>query len=491
LPERFGRRWEKARTGKISRKEGTLAKILAIDDERQFCELLADKIRQMNHEATCAFTMQEGLLKAAVGDYDVVYLDVNLPDGNGLAEINRIRSAPSAPEVIIMTGDGDPDGAELAIKSGAWDYMEKHASISRMTLPLIRALQYREKTLAGGKPPALQCEGVVGKSRRMQLVFSQMSQAASSDACVLIGGETGTGKEMAALTIHNNSSRASRNFVVVDCASLTETLVESVLFGHVRGAYTGAHSQQEGLIRQADGGTLFLDEIGELPVSIQKSFLRVLQERRFRPLGATQEIGSDFRLIAATNRNLDEMAQKGMFRTELLYRIRSFQIDLPSLREHIEDIEELTDFHLGKICRKYRIKKKEISPELIETFKSYPWPGNVRELAHTLERAVAAAGDESTVMPDHLPENMRIYAARTHLSRKEGDPLPEQAGKEPGGLPVWDAFRREAMEKAERQYLLHLFETSGRDLTKALAISRLSRSRFYEILKKHRLTFPS
>lgn len=468
-----------------------MAKILAIDDEGQFCDLLMHHIRQMNHEAAYALTMHDGLMMADAGDYDVVYLDVNLPDGNGLAEINRIRSAPSAPEVIIMTGRGDPDGAELAIRSGAWDYVEKDVSISRMILPLVRALQYREKMQAKGNPLALRCEGVVGKNRRMRLCFSQISQAAGSDACALIEGETGTGKEMAALTIHRNSPRESGNFVVVDCASLTETLVESVLFGHVRGAYTGADSKQEGLIRQADGGTLFLDEIGELPLSMQKSFLRVLQERRFRPLGATQEIASDFRLIAATNRNLDEMAQNGTFRTDLLYRIRAFQIDLPPLRERTEDIAELADYHIEKVCRKYRIRKKGVTPELLEIMKGYPWPGNIRELAHAIERAVAAAGDEQTLMPHHLPENMRIFAARTHISRKDVPSDSTRADAVEEGLPAWDVFRREAVEKAEKNYLLGLFQKSGGNLGQALEISRLSRSRFYEILKKHRLTFPA
>ncbi len=466
-----------------------MAKILAIDDEPIFSGLLASKLREMNHEVTCASSLQEGLLKAEIDSYDVVYLDVHLPDGNGIDQINRIKSSRSQPEVIIMTGGGDADGAELAIVNGAWDYIEKPSSVSSMILPLVRALQCREIMMK--KPAAtLKLEGIVVGCQRMHSFLDQMAQAAGSDACVLIGGETGTGKELVAWAIHNNSVRAKRNFVVVDCASLSETLVESVLFGHTRGAYTGADTAQEGLIRQADGGTLFLDEIGELPSAIQKSFLRVLQERRFRPLGASQEISSDFRLIAATNRNLEKMAQGNMFRSDLLYRIRSFQINLPPLRERMDDLKNLADFHLDKICRKYRIVSKELSSELLEAFKVYAWPGNVRELVNTLERAVAAAGDEPALLPHHLPENIRIQVARAALNRKKvrpvsGRPIPEQEV-----ITSWDSFRKEAVEMAERQYLINLLEKSGNDLKGALSLSGLSRSRLYEILKKHQIAFP-
>lgn len=469
-----------------------MARVLVIDDEPQLCGVLERKLKTMGHEVISTFTLRDGLLKAAAGGYDVVYLDVRLPDGNGLGAIKSIRGSLSTPEVIIMTGQGDPDGAELAIKNGAWDYIEKPSSISNMILPMVRALQYREITAAGKPAVALKHEGIVGNSPKMQACFDQIAQAAGSDANILIQGETGTGKELVAWAIHNNSARAQRNFVVVDCASLSETLVESMLFGHTKGAYTGANTTQEGLIRQADGGTLFLDEIGELPASIQKSFLRVLQEHRFRPLGATQERDSDFRLVAATNRNLEKMVQAGQFRSDLLYRVRSFQIDIPPLREHVEDVTELAVYHIMKICERYHQDIKGISPELLEIFKAYPWPGNVRELVNTLERIVAVAGGESTLIPKHLPDNVRIQVARALLSKGPApEPLPDHSGGDQHQCLTWDASRKESIARADRQYLQNLLRLSGNNIHTAMALSGLSRSRLYEILKKYQITFPS
>jgi two-component system NtrC family response regulator len=218
-------------------------------------------------------------------------------------------------------------------------------------------------------------------------------------------------------------------------------------------------------------------------------------------LGATQEVGSDFRLIAATNRNLEGMAQAGTFRDDLLYRVRSFQIDLPPLRDRMEEIQELACFHVEKICRKYRITDKELSSELLDAFRAYRWPGNVRELVNTLESAVGAAGDETILFPHHLPENVRIKVARAMLSRSRAkhvsanppaaDLVFPPADVVPAAIPSWDSFRKETIETAEKQYLSHLFEKSGNDLKGALLLSGLSRSRLYEILKKHQMAFPA
>ncbi|MDD5167173.1 MAG: sigma-54 dependent transcriptional regulator, partial [Syntrophales bacterium] len=284
-----------------------MANILIIDDDQMLCNAMSMKFKMMEHRVSCALTLEDGVREANRNSFDVVYLDVRLPDGNGLDALSIIRKMDDPPEVIIMTGSGDPDGAELAIKNGAWDYIEKPSSINNMILPLVRALQYRDVKLATKPSMKLNRDGIIGNSIPMRACLDQVAEASGSNANVLLSGETGTGKELFAWAIHNNSSRSQRNFVVVDCAALSETLVESMLFGHEKGAYTGADKTKEGLIKQADGGTLFLDEVGELPFSIQKSLLRVLQEHRFRPLGSNHEIGSDFRLVAATNRNLDEM----------------------------------------------------------------------------------------------------------------------------------------------------------------------------------------
>jgi two-component system NtrC family response regulator len=279
----------------------------------------------------------------------VIFLDVRLPDGNGLENLTTFREQPSTPEVIIMTGVGDPDGAELAVKGGAWDYIQKPFSKQEIVLLLHRALDYREKS-AQKIPVILKREHIIGSSSRLQAHLDLLAQAANTDTNVLISGESGTGKELFARAIHQNSVRAGKKFVVVDCTALPENLVESVLFGHKKGAFTGADRTENGLFKYADGGTLFLDEVGELPLSIQKKFLRVLQEHRFRLVGSQQEISSDFRVVAATNRDLEQMVETGDFRQDLLYRLRAFTIELSPLRERFSDTRELTIHHISRIC---------------------------------------------------------------------------------------------------------------------------------------------
>jgi two-component system NtrC family response regulator len=462
-----------------------MAKILIIDDDQMLCDVLTAKLRGMAHETVCALTLEDGLRKTAVDSFDVVYLDVRLPDGNGLDGLPAILKSFSAPEVIIMTGRGDPDGAEIAIKNGAWDYIEKPSSLNTMVLPLVRALQYREIKRLKKPAFALKRNGMIGESPRMHACLDQIAQAADTDANILISGETGTGKELAARAIHSNGRRSHKNFVVLDCASLSETLVESILFGYEKGAYTGADRAHDGLIRQADGGTLFLDEVGELPFSMQRSFLRVLQERRFRPLGAKQELESDFRLITATNRDLNLMVHDGSFRGDLLYRLRAFSVEIPPLRERAGDIEELAVYHVMKICLRYGTDIKSFSPELLDMLRTYDWPGNVRELVNTMERILAVARHESTLFRKHLPEAIRIKVVRSSM---RGDKQNQSVSPAPPDdpLPVWQVYRENALIRIEKQYLQNLLNLAGNDIKKACEISGLSRSRFYEILKRHK-----
>jgi two-component system NtrC family response regulator len=266
-------------------------------------------ITRLTHECVSAQTLDSGLRMMHKKAFDVIFLDVRLPDGNGLDILPDIMALPDPPEVIILTGKGDPDGAELAIRGGVWDYLLKPSSIREISLTLGRALKYHEEKRGRDGDRGLELNGVVGDSPVIKVSFNLLSQAARSETNVLITGETGTGKELFASTIHANSKRKSGNFVVVDCAGLTESLLESTLYGHRKGAFTGAQSDRIGLVKLADGGTLFLDEVGEMPLSMQKAFLRVLQERTFRPVGDTREQTSDFRLVAATNRDLDEMVE--------------------------------------------------------------------------------------------------------------------------------------------------------------------------------------
>jgi two-component system NtrC family response regulator len=334
---------------------------------------------------------------------------------------------------------------------------------------------------------ALKRNGIIGDSEKITACLELVAQAADSDANVLITGETGTGKELFAKVIHANSRRAPKSFVVVDCTALPETLVESVLFGHARGAFTGAETSEEGLIKQADGGTLFLDEIGELPSAIQKKFLRVVQEHRFRPVGGRREITSDFRLMAATNRNLETMVREGRFREDLLFRLRTIVIDAPPLREIPGDIKKLTIHYMNDLCKRFGIIAKRASPEFWETVNAYPWPGNVRELIQALEKALISAKEEPMLFPKHLPTYIRIYAARSSFPEKPASPLkPGIRAGVPDVPPQLKEIRRAAVADAERRYLKDLLSYSGGDKTKACRISGLSRSRFYTLLRRCR-----
>ncbi len=419
----------------------------------------------------------------------MVFLDVRMPDGNGLEALPKIAETPAAPEVIIITGFGDPDGAELAMKCGAWDYIEKGASVKDMSLSLERALQYRREKTDNRKPNviALKREDIYGNSPKLRACLNLVAQAAGSEANILITGETGTGKELFAQAIHRNSPRAAKNFVVVDCAALPETLAESLLFGHEKGTFTGAEKPQEGLVRQAHGGTLFLDEVGELPLALQKTFLRVLQERRFRPLGSTREVESDFRLVAATNRDLEGMVARNQFRSDLLFRLRAFTIELPPLRERAEDIKELVRSQLDHLCECYGMASKGFSPEFLKALLAHHWPGNVRELANTLIRAFSAARFEPTLYPKHLPPEMRAQVMRNAVQ-----PAAVAAGNggQPGParhLPKFQDYRETAYAEAEKHYLQDLMSMAEDNIPEACRLSGLSQSRLYALLKKHRI----
>ncbi|MBN1906144.1 MAG: sigma-54-dependent Fis family transcriptional regulator [Deltaproteobacteria bacterium] len=466
-----------------------MAKILIIDDDREICILLQAVIGKIGHESDCAYSLADGHKKAISEPYDVVFLDVNLPDGNGLSLLSKLKNTPSFPEVIIITGEGGPDGAELAIKNGAWDYIEKPLSIDGITLPLVRALQYRNEKKAIGNSIVLKREGIIGESAKMRYCLDQVAQAAISDETVLIMGETGTGKELFASAIHDNSSRRDNNFVIVDCAALPETLVVSTLFGHVKGAFTGADRDREGLIKQANKGTLFLDEIGELPMSVQKTFLRVLQEKRFRPVGGKEELKSDFRLIAATNRNLEHMIMEERLRQDLLFQIRSLTISLPPLRERVQDIKELSLNIISKACERERIGTKGYSPEFIKTLEAYNWPGNVRELVNALEGAISKARYEPTLFPKHLSDRIRIDLARSTIT----DHM-DRAGKSSDRnitsalsriLPTIKELRETVICENEKKYITELLSVTNGDIKEACRIAGLGRARLYGLMKNY------
>ncbi|KAB2888041.1 MAG: sigma-54-dependent Fis family transcriptional regulator [Desulfobulbaceae bacterium] len=479
-----------------------MAEILILDDDQEICETLKSLCMRLRHSCRSAHSLSAGWDMVRGHNFDILFLDVRLPDGNGLDLLPELMAMADPPEVIILTGKGDPDGAELAIQGGAWDYILKPSSIREITLTLTRALKYRVEKKGKTEADLPDIGKVIGVGPRMKACFQLMAQAARSEANLLITGETGTGKELFARTIHDNSARAGGKFVFVDCASLTESLVESTLFGHRKGAFTGAQDSRIGLIKLADQGTLFLDEIGEMPLSIQKSFLRVLQERTFRAVGDTQEQSSNFRLIAATNRNLEEMVDTGEFRSDLLFRVATIRLPLPPLRQRTEDIEALAAFKTAQLCAQYGMPVKSMDEDFLETLQNYPWPGNVRELFNIIERAIISAGSEQNLFAMHLPRQLRIQVAKEQirqltgsemLSSGEGIHADDDASKI-GQEIFQDIFDRPLpslksfKSASEKIYLSELIRQSGGEISRILSISGLSRSHLYALLKKYGLS---
>jgi two-component system NtrC family response regulator len=471
-----------------------MASILVIDDDPDISDIITQLAEDLGHTVQTVPALAQGLDIVRGSEVDLVFLDVRLPDGSGLNMLPAIRNVPAMPEVIIITGLGDPDGAELAIQNGAWDYIEKTSTLKQIAFSMERALRYRE-TSRMPRTHRLKRDNLVGESPAMRGVLESVAIAALGDASVLITGHTGTGKEVVARTIHDNSARSAAPFVVVDCAALSEHLVEGELFGHVRGSFTGAHSSRMGLVEQADGGTLFLDEVGELPQTIQAAFLRVLQEKRFRPVGSSSERTSDFRLIAATNRDLEGMCEAGQFRTDLFFRIKACAIHMPQLKDRLEDVPALVRYHMKRLCTHYDVGEKELSDDILSLLLNYDWPGNVREMVQVIERTLMRSFQEKILYPEHLPVDIRAKAARRAVQRTccDAPDCPEQPDCDSfsstllqGGVPLYKEYRKACLEQAEAKYFARLMQAAGNDVREACRISGMSRTRLYEMLKIYR-----
>lgn len=474
-----------------------MAHVLVVDENRQYCDQMCQVMIRSGFRISRAHSLREGFRLGREQDIDVVLLTSLLPDGSGTDNLHRFRNSPTAPEVIIMADAADAEEAELAISNGAWDYVLKSRSPKQLVEPLCRLAHYRDnKREARGQEETVAPHfvGIIGSSIQLRACLDLLAKAARSDANVLLTGETGTGKELFAVALHEASRRAKNNFVVVDCAALPETLVESTLFGHEKGSFSGATRAQSGLVKQADGGTLFLDEVGEMPLSLQKVFLRVLQERRFRPVGAEREVKSDFRLVAATNLDLEAMVAAGRFRSDLLFRLRTYAIRLPNLRDRSQDVSELTGYFLDRLCQQHQMPEKIVSRDFLLALGRYPWPGNVRELLHALERSVTAAYDELMLMAKHLPTYIRVSNAKAALLGEEAKggkaasplPLAEASGPQ---LPLrrLQEVRDEALAQVERRYLRQVLTATRGRIDEACQVTGLSRSRLYQLLKDHNL----
>lgn len=458
--------------------------ILIIDDDQNICLFFSKLIEQMGHLYKTAMTLKNARQLFNSHAFDLVLLDLDLPDGNGLELLPEITASREAPETIIITGTGDARGAELAFKYGAWDYVQKPFLLDEVSLPIARALQYRKEKLATHALVPMVRHNIIGESAALRNCLTEVGKAAACDASVLVTGETGTGKELFARAIHENSKRAHKPFIAVDCGALPETLLESTLFGHEKGAFTGAGRKQDGLLVQADGGTLMLDEVGELPMTAQKSFLRTLQQRQVRPIGSSREIPVDIRVVAATNLDLDQMVRENRFRQDLLYRIRAMEITLPPLRKRKQDIEEITVRKLHELSARYGIDTKAVSSEFLKVLTAHDWPGNVRELINVLEYVLASAGSDPTLFPKHLPPEYR-------LSKLEFEPAPVPRQDAPAALKL-DRIRdlptlSDYRDLLERDYLKELMHRANTDRNTACRISGLSQSRLYSLLKKHGL----
>ncbi|MCM2269409.1 MAG: sigma-54 dependent transcriptional regulator [Thermoanaerobaculia bacterium] len=402
------------------------AHVLVVDDERSLVELVTVLCAGEGYQVTQAFSAEEARERLAQRAPDLVLCDVMMPDGNGLDLLREVRAMPDAPAVVMMTAYTSTKTAIDAMKLGAADYVAKPFDVDELKVVLRNALEtrrlaaevvYLREELVG----RYTFENIIGRSPRMRAVFSLVERVARTNSTVLLHGESGTGKELIARAIHFSSPRAEHRFLSINCGAMPESLLESELFGHERGAFTGAVRDKRGLFQEANRGTLFLDEIGEMSQPMQVKLLRALQDRTVRRVGGTTEETVDVRIIAATNRDLQERIARGEFREDLYYRINVIPIELPPLRERKDDIALLVDHFLRKLADVSGGPPKRISKDALRLLESHAWPGNVRELENLIERAVALSS-ASVIGPADFPDDL----ARRHPPARSEISLPEE-----------------------------------------------------------------
>jgi len=378
-------------------------RILVVDDEEPIRELMKDILEDEGYHVELAESGEEALAMMERRAYDLVFLDIWLPGVDGMEVLRRVVEREPRPHVVIISGHGTVQSAVEAIKLGAYDFIEKPLSMERIIVVARNAVT--EKRLREEREILLRAQEeveFVGESQATKEILRLVEEMAPTEGTVLITGETGTGKELIARLIHARSQRARGRFVPLNCSAIPDELMESELFGYVRGAFTNAVKNKKGKLQMADGGTLFLDEIGDMSLRIQAKILRVIEEQRFEPLGSTEVVEIDTRFIAATNKNLQEEVRKGNFRRDLFYRINVLPIHIPPLRERPEDIIPIARYYLRRFSSKYNKPELKLSPSAERALVSYPWPGNVRELRNTVERAVILKRQGSVLEPRDL-----------------------------------------------------------------------------------------
>jgi DNA-binding NtrC family response regulator len=444
-----------------------MPRILVVDDDRETCRFMDELLRGADRQIELAHTPDEALALAQRGAFDLVVSDINLnAELSGLDLLRAFKRADTRLEVVLISGFGTLETAIQAVRAGAFDYVSKPFDIVEVKETVDRALKRRSQPVS---PPAAAeafeaapPDGLIGRSRGMLAVYKQIAHAAGSDAPVLITGETGTGKELIARALHHHSRRAARPFVPVNCGALAESLLESELFGHVRGSFTGALGDKKGVFEQADGGSIFLDEIGETTAAVQVRLLRVLEQGELRPVGASRVMTVNVRVVAATNRDLERAVREGSFRQDLYYRLNVIRIAVSPLRERREDIPLLAAHVLRAVATSGRPLRR-LSPEALGALVAYGWPGNVREMENVLERlALGATGD--TLDVEDLPAAFR---ARPPASLEE--PLFD-------GLP--------SLEQMEKRYLAHVLETLKGNRTRAAEVLGIDRRTLYRMMER-------
>ena len=462
----------------------TAQRVLVVDDEPDMVENCARILKRSGYQCLTATDPHRALVLVEAEHPDLLLTDLKMPGMDGMELLRRARESDPALPVILITAFATIESAVTAIKDGAFDYLPKNFSVDQLRVAVERGLRQRElqlenRNLRDQLQGALGFENLIGRSPAMTKIFELVRKAARSDANILVLGESGTGKELIARAIHANSPRATQAFVPVDCASLPEPLLESELFGHEKGAFTGAVKAKRGLMEVADRGTLFLDEIGELPLALQAKLLRVLQERQLRHVGGTVQIDVDVRVVSATNRDLREAVTKGQFREELYYRVNVIAIPLPPLRDRAGDLKLLAHAFLKRYGG---VRVTGFDDAALEVLDAYAWPGNVRELQNVVERACALAdGDRITRsdLPDYL---LQAGPARpTAPAGTSGSGLPTV-----GDLPLKDA-KEKWMQVLEVSYLRDLLERHGGNVSAAAKAAGIDRKTFHRLINKYQI----
>jgi two-component system response regulator GlrR len=455
-------------------------KILVIDDDKNLLELAKAKLNAANYAVTVALDEHAALDVANTESFDLAIVDWRLAELDGVTLMEKLHAVDPGMPVIILTGHASVEGAVEAMKRGAYTYLTKPFDPRELILQIDRALEScklatENQRLKGLLKEKYDFANLVAKSDKMQRVLEAVSRIAKTDSTVYIHGESGTGKEMIAKAIHLASPRKDKAFVAINCAAIPETLLESELFGHEKGAFTGAVRSTKGLFTQANDGTLFLDEVGDMPLSIQVKLLRALEERQFYPVGGEKPVQVDVRVVVATKKDLVDEVKKGLFREDLFYRIHVIPIILPPLKDRIEDIPYLVDHLLKKICQQMKRDVKGVTPKAMEKLMQHDWPGNVRELENTLEYAVTMTQRDIVTDDLVLQTKLPVGAVATENS------LQAQL------LPTDGAFKtlKEARSEFERAYLVRLLHSCNGKATRAAEIAGKYRADFYDLLKKH------